>query len=457
MKLTDVNLGGLPKDFMWGVAASSYQLEGGAILGDRGRCIWDDFAAQPGAIADGTTHPRGIEHIRHLDADLDLMAELGVDSYRFSISWPRVQPGGTGAFSGAGIDFYERLVDGLLARGIAPNATLYHWDLPAELQAGGGWASPRTVDAFAQYSGHISGILGDRVKQWATLNEPWCVTYLGHLTGHHAPGAKDLPTTVNVAHQLVRAHALASAAVRSSVGDARIGVVLNLADQVFTGEQSPEVAEERRLIDGMQNRWWLDGMLRGTYPQEVIEHFARLTGIVIDERDIPDVSQGRDWLGLNYYNANVLTPGAGGIDVFPGISRLVGAGFGDERTDIGWPWTPDGIGVLLRRLGDEFPGLPLFVTENGASYNEAPDAEGRVQDPKRQRYLAAYIAQALDACRSGVNLRGYFLWSMFDNFEWAFGNAQRFGITWVDYDTWERRPKESWYAYQQLIERFRTL
>lgn len=457
MNLAGVNLEGLPTNFLWGVATSSYQIEGGAAVGTRGRCIWDDFALVPGAVYDGTTHPRGIEHIKHLEADLDLMAELGLDSYRFSISWPRVQAGGSGAFSAAGVDFYERLVDGLLARGIVPNATLYHWDLPAELQAAGGWANPLTVDAFAEYAAHISGVLGDRIKQWATLNEPWCTAYLGHLNGHHAPGIKDLPTTVRVAHQMVRAHALASTAVRGSVPDARIGVVLNLADQVFTGDETPEIVQERRIIDGMQNRWWMDGMLRGSYPEDVIEHFERLTGIRVEEADIPDVSQGRDWLGLNYYNATVLAPGEGGIDVFPGVSHVVGASYGEERTDIGWSWTPAGIGSLLLRLGEEFPGVPLYVTENGAAYNTAPDAEGRIHDDKRDAYLAEYISSALAACRAGVDLRGYYVWSLFDNFEWAFGNEQRFGIVWVDYDTWERTPKDSALAYKRLIERFRTL
>jgi beta-glucosidase len=457
MNLAEVNLEGLPKDFVWGAATSSYQVEGGAASGSRGRCIWDDFALVPGAVFDGTTHPRGIEHIRHLEADLDLMMGLGLDSYRFSISWPRVQPGGRGAFSTVGLDFYERLVDGLLARGITPNATLYHWDLPAELQAEGGWANAGTVDAFAEYAAGVSQTLGDRVKQWATLNEPWCTAYLGHLNGHHAPGLKDLPTTVRVAHQLVRAHALASTAVRSSVHDARIGVVLNLADQVFIGEESAEIAQERSIIDGMQNRWWLEGMLRGSYPQDVVAHFERLTGIHIDESEIPDISQGRDWLGLNYYNANVLAPGEGGIDVFPGVSRVVGAAYGEERTDMGWPWTPAGVGALLLKLGEQFPGLPLYVTENGAAYSTAPSADGRVHDTKREQYLAEYIASALAACRAGADLRGYYVWSLFDNFEWAFGNAQRFGIVWVDYDTWERVPKDSAFAYKQLIERFKTL
>lgn len=457
MSLAAIDLNGLPSHFEWGAATSSYQIEGGTEDGARGRCIWDDFALIPGAVQDGTTHPRGVEHVRQLEADLDLMADLGLESYRFSISWPRVQPGGSGSYNRAGLDFYERLVDGLLARGIKPNATLYHWDLPSELQAVGGWANPRTIDAFADYAAHVSGTLGDRVKQWATLNEPWCIAYLGHLNGHHAPGIRDLATTVQVAHQLIRAHALGSQAVRSSVPDASIGVVLNLSDQIVLGEQTPEVAADLRLIDGLHNRWWLDGMLRGTLPEDVLDHFERLLGIRLDDSELPDVSQGRDWLGLNYYNAGIFAAGGSGIDVYPGVHHVIGVPYESERTDMGWPWTPSGLGAVLRRVGAALPDVPLYVTENGAAYATAPDAEGRIRDAKREEYLAAYVGSALAACRDGVDVRGYYVWSLFDNFEWAFGNAQRFGIVWVDYTTWERTPKDSATAYKHLIERSRTL
>lgn len=453
MKISEIDLSGLPKDFIWGVATSSYQIEGGATSGDRGRCIWDDMCDTPGKISDGTKDCIGVDHINRWNEDLDLMKSLGVDSYRFSISWPRVQPGGRGEFNESGISFYSKLIDGMIARGIEPNLTLYHWDLPSELQAIGGWENPEVAILFSQYAAEMARRFGSRVKIWATFNEPWCVAYLGNLNGHHAPGIKDLSTTIKVAHQLVRAHAMASKAIKEVAPEVKVGVVLNLVDLRFVGQLTPELQGEMDLIDSYTNLWWLEGMLEGKYPKNLLATFEALTGIRVDEKEIGDVSYGRDWLGLNYYAGQVLTGGGSGIELFPGTKSITNTLWGTERTDIGWNWTPDGLRKLLIRLNQIFPQLPIYITENGACYNDGPDSSGKVDDIKRQEYMALYIQSAVDSIKDGVNLKGYYAWSLLDNFEWAFGFSMRFGIVYVDLKTMERTVKESARQYSELISR----
>ena len=453
MKISDVDTRLLPKDFVWGVATSSYQIEGGFESGSRGRCIWDDLCDRPGAIRDGTRGGIGVNHVKMLNEDLDLIKWMGVDSYRFSISWPRVQPGGRGQFNEDGIKFYEDLIDGLLERGIEPNVTLYHWDLPSELQSIGGWTNPEVVDLFAIYAGEMARRLGSKVKFWATLNEPWCVTYLGNWTGEHAPGLSDLSATVKVAHQLVRAHALASKAIKEKAPQSQVGVVLNLADQRYIGELNPQEKEELELIDSIVNLWWLEGMLQGRYPQNLVNKFKELTGLEISSDDIPDVSYGRDWIGVNYYAGQVFKGGGKGIGVFPGTKYIDGAPWGNELTDIGWSWTPDGIKTLLVRLHSMFPNMPLYITENGACYNIGPDASGKIDDLKRQEYMSLYINSAIESIAHGVNLKGYFAWSLLDNFEWAWGYSMRFGIVYVDFTTMKRIVKESGNQYRELVSK----
>ena len=451
MKISDVELKNLPSDFVWGAATSSYQIEGGYLSGERGRCIWDDLCDKPNAIKDGTKGGKGVDHVRLWKEDVQLMKWMGLDSYRFSISWPRVQPGGRGPFNEAGIKFYDDLIDELIANGIEPNITLYHWDLPSELQAIGGWANPEVVDLFAIYAGEMAKRFGSKVKFWATINEPWCVTYLGNLTGEHAPGIKDLATTVKVAHQLVRAHALASKAIKDSAPNSKVGVVLNLADQRSVGELTADEQQEIALVDSYMNLWWLNGMLEGKYPKNLIENFKSLTGISINEDEIPDVSFGRDWLGVNYYAGQVFKGNGSGIGIFPGTKLIDGAPWGDEKTDIGWSWTPDGIKALLCRIHGMYPNLPIYITENGACYNVGPDSSGKVDDKKRQEYMALYIASALDSLNEGVNLKGYYAWSLLDNFEWAWGFSMRFGIVYVDFENMQRVVKESGNQYRELI------
>jgi beta-glucosidase len=452
-KLSEVNLSSLPKSFMWGAATASFQIEGGYASGDRGRCIWDDLCDVPGAISDGTKDCVGVEHLTHLDEDLDLIKWMNLDTYRFSFSWPRVQPTGSGEFNEKGMQFYDRLVDGLLARGIVPNATLYHWDLPSELQAIGGWANPVVVDKFAAYAEKMAERFADRITYWATFNEPWCTTYLGNTIGVHAPGIKDLPTTVKVAHQLVRAHALASSAIKRKAPKAKVGVVLNLGNQELIGESTPQAELDIKIVDGLVNRWWLQGMLQGKYPVDILDTFEELTGIRPDEKEIADTSNGRDWVGLNYYQAGVYKAADTGIDVHPGTKAIDGAPFGDETTDIGWSWTPDGFNKTLHYINNMFPQIPILITENGACYNNEPGADGNIHDDKREEYLALYISAAVRARSEGVNLIGYYVWSLLDNFEWAYGFSMRFGIVFVDLDTMKRTPKQSAHSYRAMIQK----
>jgi beta-glucosidase len=455
MKISDINTKTLPKDFVWGVATSSYQIEGGFESGDRGRCIWDDFCDQPGAISDGTRGGIGIDHIKRFKEDIGIMELMGIDSYRFSFSWPRVQKGGSSDFNLKGLEFYDSLIDSLLEKNITPNATLYHWDLPSELQAAGGWTNPKTTDLFGEYAAFLAKRFGDRIKFWAPINEPWCVTYLGNTIGHHAPGLRDLTATVKVAHQLVRAHALAAQAIKANSDGAKVGPVLNLADQVFTGEITPEIENDLNLVSGMVNNWWLQGMLNGKYPENVLDNFEKLTGIRPNEDEIPDTKYGRDWVGLNYYNAQIFQAGEG-LEIFPGTKYLGGAWLGDEKTDIGWPWTPEGIRKTLHIINDFSPNIPIYVTENGACYNTNLDSNGHVYDSKREAYLARYINEVVKAKNEGVNLKGYYSWSLLDNFEWAFGYEMRFGMVHVNYENYARTLKQSGHEYSNLIKRHKN-
>jgi beta-glucosidase len=348
--------------------------------------------------------------------------------------------------------FYDRLIDGLLERDITPNLTLYHWDLPSELQAIGGWTNPKVVDLFAEYAAKMSSRYGDRVKYWATMNEPWCVAWLGNLTGEHAPGIRDLPTAVRVAHQLVRAHALGSQAIKSQSPKVLVGAVNNLTNPMLIGEATKENLKDLQIVDAYKNRWWMQGMYEGKYPADLVEIFERETGIFCDENEIGDVSFGRDWIGLNYYNADVFTGGGTGVGLFPGTSSIQGAGYGTERTDMGWSWTPDGIKTTLIEISQKYPNIPVFVSENGSCYNDGPSDDGKIHDAKRDEYLSLYIKSCVEAYKSGVNLKGYYLWSLLDNFEWAWGFEMRFGLVHVDFgNNMKRTPKESALGYRDLI------
>lgn len=436
-----------------GVATSAYQIEGAVDRDGRGPSIWDVFARQPGAVVDGTSGAGATEHYDRLDDDLDLIAWLGVDVYRFSVAWPRVQPAGRGRANPAGLDFYDRLVDGLLARGIQPFVTLYHWDLPAELQEDGGWTARDTAGRFADYAELVARRLGDRVRHWVTVNEPWCVAILGHFSGEHAPGLTDDTATVAAAHHIQLAHGRAVEALRS-VGDATIGLVVNAAP-VWPAQDADDeaTAEAVRLLDGVRNRWWLDSAVHGRYPADVLERFDDVADLssIIRSGDLGVIGSGIDFVGVNYYYplSAVADPGSD-AGPGPGMRGIAEPTVDGWQTMMGWPVRPEGLAQILRRIHDDYGQPPIWVTENGAALDDAPGPDGQVDDPRRVEYLDRHLSAALDARDAGVDLRGYLVWSLLDNFEWSQGYGPRFGIVHVDYDTMARTPKTSAHWLRQL-------
>ncbi|WP_027482519.1 GH1 family beta-glucosidase [Deinococcus pimensis] len=424
-----------PHGFTFGVATSSYQIEGATRLDGRGQSIWDTFCREPGRILDGSSGDVACDHYHRWETDLDLIRDLGVSAYRFSIAWPRVQPGGRGAANEKGLDFYDRLVDGMLARGLAPYATLYHWDLPQELQDEGGWASRDTAHRFAEYAAIVAGRLGDRVRSYATLNEPWCSSILSYQIGEHAPGLRDRRLALAAAHHLLLGHGLAVHAMRELVS-ADLGIVLNL-NPAYPASDSPEDVLAARLSDGAFNRWFLDPVLRGEYPADMWEAYGA---------DVPDVHEGDlavtsgkiDFLGVNYYSRSV--------DSARGQVRPTESSY----TQMGWEVYPQGLTDLLVRLENDYTLPPVFVTENGAAYPDELGADG-VHDPERVRYFEGHLAAVAEAARQGVPVKGYFAWSLMDNFEWAHGYSKRFGLVYVDYGNQRRVLKDSALWYRALV------
>ncbi len=436
-----------PADFVWGVATSSFQIEGAAQADGKGESIWDRFCRQPGAIADGSNGDIACDHYHRLDADLDLIAGLGIDAYRFSVSWPRVQPDGQGAFSEAGLAFYERLVDGLVARGIKPYLTLNHWDLPQALQDHGGWAHRDTVHRFVAYARHVAARLGDRVVAITTHNEPWVMAVLGHESGIFAPGIRHRGTAMQVAHHLLLSHGLAVQALRADGCRARLGIVLNLSP-IGPATDSPEDAAAAWLEDGRSVRWYMDPLFKGQYPADVWQH---LGGDVpqVHEGDLAAIATPMDFLGINYYTRGVVSA-SGGWNVEAGGKRL---------TDMGWEIVPEGLTQLLLRLHRDWSLPKVYVMENGAAFRDAPvdTPEGlRVHDIDRADYIASHIGAVGDALAQGVPMAGYMVWSLMDNFEWASGYAKRFGIVHVDYATLARTPKDSYAWYRDFLLQQRT-
>jgi beta-glucosidase len=394
------------------------------------------------------------------------MASLGLTAYRFSIAWPRVQPGGTGPLNRAGVEFYDHLVDKLLTEGMVPLATLYHWDLPQELQDAGGWPARDTADRFAEYAALVHDALADRVKFWATLNEPWCSAWLGYASGIHAPGIQDHAQATRAAHHLMLGHGRAVTALREQNRGTNLGIVLNFGvPHAAAGEEGDaDVVDAVRRIDGLQNRMFPSALLDGAYPDDVVADLAEYLTFgadgVVRDGDLAEISVPLDFLGVNYYHDTdyqradrtpdeVAAGDRAGPYPFTGV--VAAADPGPEATDMGWPITPEGFGALLRRLPREWPSCPpLYVTENGVAYDD-PVVDGSVDDARRVAFLAAHFRQAADALADGVDLRGYFVWSTLDNFEWAEGYRPRFGIVHVDYGTQERTPKRSAYAYRDMI------
>jgi beta-glucosidase len=431
-----------PTSFVWGVASSAFQIEGASAADGKGTSIWDEFCRLPGVIADGSDGEIACDHYNRLESDLDLIAGLGVGAYRFSISWPRIQPAGSGAISALGLDFYSRLVDGLLERGIEPFATLYHWDLPATLQREhNGWADRTTAYRFADYAALVAQRLGDRVRSFATHNEPWVTATIGHELGHFAPGVKSRAIATQVSHHCLLSHGLASQALRSVRGDVDVGIVLNLSPVYSATESAADVAQASRE-DGLLVRWYLDPLLRGEYPADILDHLAA-DAPHMQAGDAQLIAQPLDFLGVNYYHP-VISSAARPFEHARDGARV---------TDMGWEVAPAGITDLLTRLDREYELPPLFITENGAAYRDLV-VDGGVKDEDRRAYIDSHIHAIADAIDHGVDVRGYFLWSLLDNFEWAAGYTKRFGIYYVDYQTQTRILKQSGFWYKDLAAAF---
>ena len=440
-------------DLLVGVATSAYQIEGAITRDGRGPSIWDTFTAQPGTIKNGDTGEHATAHYDRVDEDLDLLSWLGVDVYRFSIAWPRILPEGVGRPNPAGIGFYDRLVDQLLERGITPSITLYHWDLPEALQQKGGWPNRDTAEQFAEYALTVGDVLGDRVTLWATLNEPWVASFLGHQIGEHAPGLRDDQAAVDSAHHLLLGHGLATSALRT-VTRGKVGVVIN-PTVVWPASEREEDVAAAHLVDGVRNRWWLDAVLRGAYPEDVLAAFATVVDTDgIRPGDLDVIAAPIDWLGLNYYTPECAAAGPpGGDPIGPGIGGVRMRELEGERTTMGWVVRPEALTELLLRLHRDYGPIELWITENGAAYDTGPGPDGTVADEARVRYLDAHLDAALDARDQGVPLAGYIAWSFLDNFEWAEGYEQRFGLVYVDYETHERIPKQSAHWLRGLLAR----
>jgi beta-glucosidase len=441
--MTEIARSDFPEDFRWGVSTSAFQIEGAWDEDGRGPSIWDDFTRVPGAIRNGDTADRACDHYHRLDEDLGLLSRLGVDAYRFSIAWPRVVPEGRGAVNPAGLDFYERLVDGLLARGVEPWATLYHWDLPSALEAAGGWPDRSTVDAFVAYADVVSRRLGDRVKRWITHNEPWCAAFKGYMEGVFAPGRRDWAAATAAAHHILLSHGRALPVLRANAAGARCGLslVLNAARAASASE-----ADRAALVrhDGLNVRWYMDPLHGRGYPADVLAALGPAAPPVRDG-DLEAIAAPTDFLGVNYYFNEVVADDPG--STAPLAWKIVEED-GVERTGFGWEVHPAGLTDLLVRLHRDWGAGPIAITENGATYPDIVGADGRIDDPARLSYIRRHVAALREARARGVPVEAHFVWSLLDNFEWAEGYDKRFGLFHVDFPTGERRIKASgeWFA-----------
>ncbi len=438
-----------PGGFLWGVGTSSYQVEGAVHEDGRGESIWDRFSHAPGRVVNGDTGDVTADHFHRWAEDVEIMAALGLSAYRFSLAWPRIQPAGRGRPNPAGIAFYDRLIDALLERGIRPCPTLYHWDLPQALEDEGGWLDRSTVDRFADYASRCFDAFGDRVATWFTVNEPWVAATLGYRLGIHAPGRRDLRLAVRASHHLLLAHGAAVRAFRTSGHDGRIGVVLSLAP-TYAASRSAADAEAARGSDGYTNRWFLEPVLRGAYPADMLELFGRIAGPLdsIQPGDAELIGTPSDFLGVNYYTRRVVSAGLS-HDGLPW--RVEPAAPDVPRTDTGWEMTPGCLTELLVRVRDDYGDIPILITENGSVWLDSPGPDGRTPDTGRIAFLRTHVAAVHRAIEGGVPVEGYFYWSLLDNFEWAEGFRSRFGLVHVDYPTGRRLVKESGKAYAAII------
>ena len=445
----------LPPGFRWGVATSSHQIEGAVAEGGRSPSVWDTFSHTPGRVLGGQHADVTVDHYHRMAEDVALMADLGVDTYRFSIAWSRLLPDGVGEVNPAGAAFYRLLCETLREAGITPLVALYHWDHPQVLQDRGGWANPEMVEWFAAYAAAAKRTLGDLASDWLTLNEPYCAAFLGHASGIHAPGIADPATAHLAAHHMMLAHHRAVATLRETApnDDDTVTIALNLIP-AWDDEEGP-AGPAARAVDMVQNQLFLDAVLEGRYPDEVLAHHRRF-GLEdrVDPDELARVHQPIDYLAINYYNIThvVRRDGAPFPDGFPGADGAVCVDPPEPRTDMGWGVEPEGLAWMLRRVAAAHPDLPLIISENGAAFPDEVSEDGRIHDPQRIAYLRDHIGVVVDAIADGVDVRGYHVWSLLDNFEWSLGYGMRFGLIRVDFDSLERTPKDSARWYGSVID-----
>ena len=430
-------------EFIWGVATSSYQIEGAANEGGRGQSIWDTFCKVPGKVANFDNGDIACDHYHRYKEDLDLMKWMGVKAYRFSVAWPRVIPDGVGRVNEMGLDFYDRLIDSLLEREIAPWLTMYHWDLPEALQLRGGWNNREVVEWFGEYAEMLTSRFGDRVKNWMTLNEPLCSAWLGHLYGDMAPGIKDLQTALNVSHHLLMSHGLACQVIRSNVSEANLGIVINVTPAV-PATDNQEDSNAAQLADGFDNRWFLDPVFGRTYPADVIDTLG--ASPEIHSGDMKLIAQDLDFLGLNFYFRQIVEADQNSKPLpIRSVNRE-----NVKRTAMNWEVHPQAFEEILLRISKEYSPKAIYITENGSAWNDEV-INGEIIDDERIDYLVRHLDAMRSAKNQGAPILGYFAWSFLDNFEWAYGYEKRFGLIYVDYKTQKRTPKKSAFFYRQLL------
>ncbi|MCA1306989.1 family 1 glycosylhydrolase [Microbacterium esteraromaticum] len=463
-----------PDGFLFGAATAAYQIEGAAFEDGRTASIWDAFARVPGAVINAENGDVACDHYHRYADDVALMKDLGLQAYRFSTSWSRVRPD-AGPVNPKGVDFYSRLVDELLAADIVPWLTLHHWDMPQALEERGGWASREVVDRFTEYALTMHDALGDRVQHWTTLNEPWCSSFLSYTAGVHAPGRTSIRDGLLASHHLLLAHGRAVQALRERDAGLDLGITLNLTVADPADPTDPRDVDAARRIDGQFNRWFLDPLFRGAYPADIVRDLREVDADAVSawqeavhDGDLEAISTPLDALGVNYYHGELLSghpqPGGGdphqtdGLDLretaspFPADADVHWVERGLPRTAMGWEVQPEGLTRLLVRVAEEYaPGVTLYVTENGVAYDDTVDADGQVPDVDRAEFVRAHLAAVVDAIAQGVDVRGYFYWSLMDNFEWSWGYAKRFGIVRVDYETQQRTVKQSGREYARII------
>ncbi|MBC7217156.1 MAG: beta-glucosidase [Candidatus Caldatribacterium sp.] len=444
-------LGFFPKDFLFGVATAAYQIEGAWNEDGKGESIWDRFAHTPGKILDGTTGDVACDHYHRFEEDIALMKELGVDAYRFSISWPRIFPEGQGRVNEKGVEFYLRLVESLQKAGIRPVVTLYHWDLPQALQDKGGWEAKETAKAFAEYARIVFQALKGKVDLWITHNEPWVVAFVGNYEGRHAPGKKDFQAALAVSRNLLLSHGLAVQVFREENPGGRIGITLNLAPVYPKTEENAD-KEAAKRFDGYLNRWFLDPLFFGQFPEDMLSWYKQkgFTVAPFSKEEQELVAQPLDFLGINYYSRHLIIQGPEPVLEVAHVENPYA-----EKSDMGWEVYPRGIYETVERVSEEYRPQAMYITENGFASPDVPK-DGSVEDDRRISYLRDHLLWVYQALEAGHPVQGYFVWSLIDNFEWAFGLSKRFGLVYMDYQTLKRLPKKSFFFYQKVI-RERTL